>query len=83
MRKADVKRLAASYGLYIDEKGLVRQACETENCIRLYGSLFVRLETCLRGADGHWDLVPASATFDDKFGYVWSRWSWSAESKYR
>lgn len=25
MRKADVKRLAASYGLYIDEKGLVRR----------------------------------------------------------
>jgi hypothetical protein len=57
MRKADVKRLAASYGLYIDEKTWVRQACN--------GKLYKAMEVYLLdwklawGADGHWDLVPA------------------------
>ena len=57
MRKVDVKRLAASYGLHVDEKTWVRQA-ENGKC---YKALTVYLLDwkLAWGADGQWDLVPA------------------------
>ena len=57
MRKADVRKLAASYGLYIDEKTWVRQASNG----KCYKALTVYLLDwkLAWGADGHWDLVPA------------------------
>lgn len=57
MRKVDVKRLAASYGLHIDEKTWVRQACNGK-CYKAMTVYLLdwKLEW---GEDGHWDLVPA------------------------
>lgn len=57
MRRMDVKKLAASYGLMIDEKTWVRQACNG----KLYKGVSVHLLDwkLAWGPDGHWDLVPA------------------------
>lgn len=57
MRKADVKRLAASYGLYIDEKTWVRQACNGK-CYKAAAVYLLNWKLAW-GVDGHWDLVPA------------------------
>jgi len=57
MRKADVKTLARTYGLHIDEKTWVRQACNGK-CYKATTVYLLnwKLEW---GSDGHWDLVPA------------------------
>lgn len=57
MRKADVKRLAASYGLHIDEKTWVRQACNGK-CYKAT-TIYLLNWKLAWGSDGHWDLVPA------------------------
>lgn len=57
MRRMEVKRLAASYGLHVDETTWVRQASNG----KCYKALTVYLLDwkLAWGADGHWDLVPA------------------------
>ena len=57
MRKVDVKRLAASYGLHIDEKTWVRQACNGK-CYKAT-TIYLLNWKLAWGSDGHWDLVPA------------------------
>lgn len=57
MRRMDVKRLAASYGLYIDEKTWVRQA-ENGKCYKAM-TVYLLDWKLAWGSDGHWDLVPA------------------------
>lgn len=57
MRRMEVKRLAASYGLHVDETTWVRQAANG----KCYKALTVYLLDwkLAWGADGQWDLVPA------------------------
>ena len=57
MRRVDVKRLAASYGLFVDDKTWVRQACNG----KCYKATAVQLKdwTIDWGPNGRWDLIPA------------------------
>lgn len=57
MRQADVKRLAATYGLFIDEKTWVRQASNGK-CYQAT-TIYLLNWKLAGGSDGHWDLKPA------------------------
>lgn len=61
MRRVDVKKLAASYGLIIDEKNWIRHACNGKT----YKAMGIMLRNWKfeKGLDGLWDLVPASGQF--------------------
>ena len=57
MRRMEVKRLAASYGLHIDEKTWVRQASNGK-CYKAAAVYLLNWKLAW-GHNGHWDLVPA------------------------
>lgn len=57
MRRMEVKKLAALYGLFADDKTWVRQACNGK-CYKAT-SLAILNWKLAWGEDGHWDLVPA------------------------
>lgn len=58
MRRMEVKRLIASYGLHIDEKTWVRQADSNRKCYKAAAVYLLNWKLAW-GSDGHWDLVPA------------------------
>lgn len=58
MRRMEVKRLIASYGLHIDEKTWVRQADSNGKCYKAAAVYLLNWKLAW-GSDGHWDLIPA------------------------
>jgi len=57
MRRVDVKRLAASYGLKIDEKTWLRQACNGK-CYKATSVILLDWKLAW-GGDGRWSLASA------------------------